>query len=121
MRVEIIGTLYNIGQLDPFPGTKFRFRNFCLKHIDEKNKEQIIKFRLSFGRVELLEGFEEGDRVKVTFCLEGREGRDSKNEPYVYSHNEVYIIEGCNEEKVDPKKEEEEIDWSQQEEKPLDF
>lgn len=94
--MEIDGTLHRVGPIEIY-GLNFQNRFFYLKHIDSAGKNQFLKFKLSFGKVELVDSFELGDRIKVFFNLEGNEAKNDKGEPVVYDRKEVYKIEGFKE------------------------
>ncbi len=49
----------------------FQAREFVIKH--EGNYPQYIKFQLTQDRCDLITPFEEGDKIKVSFDLRGRE------------------------------------------------
>lgn len=49
----------------------FRAREFVIKH--DGNYPQFIKFQLTQDRCDLVNNFKEGDKVKVSFDLRGRE------------------------------------------------
>ncbi len=91
--MEIIGIIHKIGIIENH-GYNFQNRFFSIKYIDENKKEQFLKFKLSNGRVELIDSFAEGDKVKITFKLEGTEVKNDKKESVIYDRKEVYNIEG---------------------------
>ncbi len=105
--MDIIGVIHRIGEIENH-GYSFLNRFFYIKYTDENKKEQFLKFKLSNNRVELIDGFSVGDKVKVTFKLEGTEVKNDKKEPVIYDRKEVYDIEGFTElkkeqtEKVSP-------------------
>lgn len=123
MQAEIIGILHRIDPIETF-GESFKTRYIYLKHIDENNRTQFIKFRLSHRRVELLDGFEINQKVKLTFSLEGREVKNANNELAIYDSKEVSVIEGCNEDVVktsEEKNKESQTDWENQQDIELWF
>lgn len=104
--MEIIGVIHRIGEIE-INGYSFRNCFFYIKYLDEKKKEQFLKFKLSNERVGLIEGFAVGDKIKITFQLEGNEAKNDKKEPVIYDRKEVYNIEGQNELKKEQAEKEE--------------
>lgn len=50
----------------------FRAREFVL-HVEDGNYPQYVKFQLTQDRCDLLDAYNEGDEIKVSFDLRGRE------------------------------------------------
>ena len=71
MAYEAVGKIYK--KMDTVQRTDtFRIRELILETIDGQYT-QLIKFQLTQNNCEKLDGFNEGDDIKVTFSLRGRE------------------------------------------------
>ena len=71
MAYEAVGKIYK--KMDTVQRTDtFRIRELILETIDGQYT-QLIKFQLTQNNCEKLDGYNEGDEVKVTFSLRGRE------------------------------------------------
>ena len=71
MAYEAVGKIYK--KMDTIQRTDtFRIRELILETIDGQYT-QLIKFQLTQNNCEKLDGYNEGDEVKVTFSLRGRE------------------------------------------------
>ena len=71
MAFEVEGKLYK--KMDTIQRTDtFRIREFVLETVDGAYT-QLVKFQMTQNNCEKLDGFNEGDTVKVTFSLKGRE------------------------------------------------
>ena len=71
MAYEAVGKIYK--KMDTIQRTDtFRIRELILETIDGQYT-QLIKFQLTQNNCEKLDGFNEGDEIKVTFSLRGRE------------------------------------------------
>ncbi len=97
--MEITGVIYKIEPVEYF-GEMFKKRIFSFKYVDDTHKLQYVKFQLSQSNVDLIEGFQEGQKVKVYFRITGREVKNSKQELVIYESKEVYNVEGCEEGKI---------------------
>lgn len=74
MSFEIAGKLHK--KFDTEKKTEsFRAREFVIL-VEEGNYPQYIKFQLTQDRCELIDSYNEGDMVKVSFDLRGREWQD---------------------------------------------
>lgn len=102
MKLEITGLIHRIEETET-TGYNFQNRFFYLRYVDDNGNMQYLKFKLSHGRVELIEGFSVNDKVKVTFALEGNEVKNDKQNLVVYDRKEVYSIQGITETKIDQK------------------
>lgn len=71
----------------------FKAREFVIKQ--EGNYPQFIKFQLTQDRCDLVENYKEGDKVKVSFDLRGREW----NEKYFTNLN-AWRVEAVAQEQV---------------------
>ena len=72
----------------------FQAREFVIKH--DGNYPQFIKFQLTQDRCDLINNFKEGDTVKVSFDLRGREW----NEKYFTNLNAWRIDAGAAQEQA---------------------
>ena len=71
MAYEAVGKIYK--KMDTVQRTDtFRIRELILETIDGQYT-QLIKFQLTQNNCEKLDGYNEGDEIKVTFSLRGRE------------------------------------------------
>ena len=98
--MEIIGIIHRIEEVESH-GYNYQTKFFYLKYVDGLNKTQYLKFRLSNGRIDLLDGFEIGNQVQVVFSLEGNEVKNDKNEMVIFDRKEVYSIQGFSETKIE--------------------
>ncbi len=80
MAFEIEGKLYKKFDVAQVTDT-FKKREFVLE-AEDGAYTQLIKFQLVQGNCEKLEPFNEGDQVKVTFSLKGREYKKDGNVSY---------------------------------------
>lgn len=97
--MEISGYLHRIDDIENH-GFNYQSRFFYLKFYDSTGKMQYCKFRLSNGRIDLLDGFELGDEIKVIFELEGNEVKNDRNILTIFDRKEVYGIVGMKETKI---------------------
>lgn len=97
--MEITGFLHRVDDTETH-GFNYQSRFFYLKFYDSMGKMQYCKFRLSGGRIDLVDGFEIGDEIKVTFELEGNETKNDKNILIIFDRKEVYGIVGVKETKI---------------------
>ncbi len=87
MSFETEGILHKVFDTENKTDT-FQTREFVIKH--EGNYPQFIKFQLTQDRCDLISNFKEGDNLKVSFDLRGREW----NERYFTNLN-AWRIEGA--------------------------
>ena len=73
MSYEVNGTLHHIGETKQISET-FSTRTFTIKTADEY--PQFISFELHKDRTDLVEAYNLGDEVNVSFNLRGREWND---------------------------------------------
>ena len=71
MRAEIIGTLDVIGDTKSFGDNGFTKRDFVITESDTKFPNP-VKLSLKKDNCSLLDKFKKGDKVKVTFSIDGR-------------------------------------------------
>jgi len=70
MAFETEGIIHKIFDTENKTGT-FQAREFVIKH--DGNYPQYIKFQLTQDRCDLINNYKEGDTIKVSFDLRGRE------------------------------------------------
>lgn len=73
MAFETEGILHKVFETENKTAT-FQAREFVIKH--DGNYPQFIKFQLTQDRCDLISNYKEGDKVKVSFDLRGREWND---------------------------------------------
>ena len=73
MAFETEGILHKVFDTENKTAT-FQAREFVIKH--DGNYPQFIKFQLTQDRCDLISNYKEGDMVKVSFDLRGREWND---------------------------------------------
>ncbi|MEM6261835.1 MAG: DUF3127 domain-containing protein [Bacteroidota bacterium] len=79
MSLSVQGTLHVV--LDTQQVTpSFRKREFVIKVADNPAYPQFVKFELIQDRCELIEGYNSGDLVEVSFNLRGREWNSPQGE-----------------------------------------
>lgn len=74
MSFEITGKLHKKFDTEKKTET-FRAREFVIL-VEEGNYPQYIKFQLTQDRCELIDSYNEGDQIKVSFDLRGREWQE---------------------------------------------
>ena len=90
--MKIEGELYKVYAIKYF-GDKFRNQTFSIKHIDKNKKPQFLMFQATNDKIELLEGYSPGDKIIITFKLEGREYKNKNNEDFIFDIKEVLTID----------------------------
>ena len=73
MSFETEGTLHKVFDTEAKTAS-FQAREFVIKH--DGNYPQFIKFQLTQDRCDMINAFKEGDSIKVSFDLRGREWND---------------------------------------------
>jgi single-strand DNA-binding protein len=91
MPYEAVGTLYKV-----FPEQqvteRFRKREFIVS-IQDGMYVQHVKFTLKQDRCNLIEGYQLGAEVKITFSISGREVQGKDGEPLYFTSLDVWKIE----------------------------
>ncbi|RMF36390.1 MAG: DUF3127 domain-containing protein [Chlorobiota bacterium] len=91
MPYEAVGTLYKV-----FPEQqvteRFRKREFILS-VQDGMYVQLVKFTLKQDRCTLIEGYELGVELKVTFSISGREVQGKDGEPLYFTSLDAWKIE----------------------------
>jgi len=91
MSFETEGTLHKVFDTESKTAS-FQAREFVIKH--DGNYPQFIKFQLTQDRCDMINAFKEGDTIKVSFDLRGREW----NEKYFTNLNAWKIEAGQSQE-----------------------
>ncbi|KXK40250.1 MAG: DUF3127 domain-containing protein [Saprospiraceae bacterium] len=73
MAFEISGVLHKIFDIEKKTDT-FQTREFVIK--TEETYPQFVKFQAVQDRCNIIDGYNEGDKIKVSFDLRGREWQD---------------------------------------------
>jgi hypothetical protein len=73
MSFETLGTLHKVFDTENKTAS-FQAREFVIRH--DGNYPQFIKFQLTQDRCDMINAFKEGDFIKVSFDLRGREWND---------------------------------------------
>lgn len=79
--MEFIGILYEIGNIETnkVGDIVYEKRAVYIKYLDSFNKEQIVKFYLLPPRLEIIEGFQIGEKVLVQFDFTGFVNKKKNN------------------------------------------
>lgn len=82
MTINIIGQLQQIGEVQEFGENGFKKREVIVKTVEERPNFFIVEF--AQANTELLKDFKEGDNIKITCSLRGREyTKDDKYNVYM--------------------------------------
>ncbi|MEM9920864.1 MAG: DUF3127 domain-containing protein [Bacteroidota bacterium] len=93
MAFDVEGKLYKKFDTNQVTDT-FRKREFVLE-MEDGAYTQLIKFQLTQNNCEKLDPFNEGDQLKVTFSLRGREYKRDNNVSY-FTNLDAWRIEAAN-------------------------
>ena len=84
-KLEVVGVLYkDLGT--QIISDKLEKREFVIETIDEQYP-QLVKFELTNDKCKILDGYKQGDKIKVSFNLRGREWKKDANTPPAYFTN----------------------------------
>jgi len=72
---------------------RFRKREFVVELDDNPRFPQYVLFQLTGDRCENLDGFEQGERVRVEFSLRGREWKSPRGETKFFNSLDVWTLE----------------------------
>ena len=75
MSFEISGSIVKIYETET-KGESFRVRDFVIKADDGGQYDNFVKFQTTQDRTGMLDDYNEGDEVKVSFDLRGRQWQD---------------------------------------------
>lgn len=92
MGIETSGRIHKVFEAKQIT-ERFRKREFVIALADNSRYPQLVMFQLTGDRCESLDGFEEGDEVKVEFSLRGREWESPQQEMRYFNSLEVWAIE----------------------------
>jgi len=92
MGLETSGRLHVIREVQQVTD-RFRKREFVVELADNPRYPQYVLFQLTGDRCEALDGFAEGDEVKLEFSLRGREWKSPRGEIKYFNSLDVWSIE----------------------------
>lgn len=91
MSFQLTGKIKSIGEVE-VKSEKFRLRNFVVTMEDEKYPQH-IQMQLSNDKCEVLNSFNIGDSVNVSFNLRGREWASPQGEVKYFNSVEAWKID----------------------------
>ena len=92
MRLEARGRLHALFDAQQVT-ERFRKREFVIELAENPRYPQFVQFQLTGDRCEALDGFREGEEVRVEFSLRGREWKSPKGEIRYFNSLDVWMIE----------------------------
>ncbi|NRA00946.1 MAG: DUF3127 domain-containing protein [Myxococcales bacterium] len=92
MGIETSGRIHKVFEAKQIT-ERFRKREFVIALADNSRYPQLVMFQLTGDRCESLDGFEEGDEVKVEFSLRGREWKSPQGEMRYFNSLDVWTLE----------------------------
>ena len=92
MGFEISGRIYVIKDAQQVT-ERFRKREFVLELAENPKYPQFVQFQLTGDRCENLEGFSEGDEIKVEFSLRGREWKSPQGDIKFFNSLDVWDVQ----------------------------
>ena len=72
---------------------RFRLREFVIELSDNPQYPQHVKFQMTGDRCEALDGFSEGDEVRLDFSLRGREWTNREGKVIYFNSLDVWTVE----------------------------
>ena len=90
MGIETSGRIHKVFEAKQIT-ERFRKREFVIALADNSRYPQLVMFQLTGDRCESLDGFEEGDEVKVEFSLRGREWESPQQEMRYFKIEQMEI------------------------------
>jgi hypothetical protein len=94
---EVTGEIHQINDIQSYP-SGFRLREFVL--LDESYNPQPLVFKILQDKVDALDVFKEGDRVRVVFELKGKFG-EGQWAGRIFTNLEALSIEAAETEKTE--------------------
>ena len=92
MGMETTGRLHKLYDTQQVT-ERFRKREFVVELADNPRYPQYVLFQLTGDRCENLDGFNEGEVVRVEFSLRGREWKSPKGEMKYFNSLDVWTLE----------------------------
>lgn len=92
MNMQIQGKIYKTFDAEQVT-QRFRKREFVVELDAASRYPQHVMFQLTGDRCETLDGFAEGDEVRVEFSLRGREWTSPKGEIRYFNSLEVWAVD----------------------------
>jgi hypothetical protein len=94
---EVTGEIYKINDIQSYP-SGFRLREFVL--LDESYNPQPLQFKILQDKVDALDVFKEGDRVRIVFELKGKFG-EGQWAGRIFTNLEALSVEAVEPEKTE--------------------
>lgn len=95
MSYELTGILHKVYPTES-KSEKFQAREFVVKTISEQY-EQFIKFQLTQDKCDIVDNYNEGQKIKVHFDLRGREWKEK-----YFTNLNAWRLEAVNGQATDP-------------------
>lgn len=92
MGMEATGRLHAVFEAKQVT-ERFRKREFVVELSDNPRYPQLVLFQLTGDRCESLDGFSQGDPVRVEFSLRGREWKSPRGEIKYFNSLDVWTLE----------------------------
>jgi hypothetical protein len=92
MGIEASGRIHKLFETKQVT-ERFRKREFVVELADNPRFPQFVLFQMTGDRCEGLDGFSEGDEVKLDFSLRGREWKSPKGEIRYFNSLDVWTVE----------------------------
>lgn len=92
--METQGKLYKKFNTQEVGVNKFLKREFVLELGDDRYP-QLVKFELTQDRCSLLDNFQEGEMVQISFDLKGREWKNNSGELVYFNSLQAYRMQGA--------------------------
>lgn len=71
----------------------FKKRDFVIEYVDNPLYPQYVQFQTVQDRVSLIDGYNEGDKIEVTFNLRGREWTNPQGEKKYFNTLEAWRVQ----------------------------
>lgn len=72
---------------------RFRKRDFVIELAENPRYPQFVQFQLTGDRCESIDGYNEGDELRVEFALRGREWKSPSGEIRYFNSLDVWTVE----------------------------
>lgn len=87
--IELTGVLYKIGNIRNRNG--FVFREIVFKCLDNKGVEQPVKFMLTFNDTNLVDSFQIGQKLQISYYHHGKEFENHAEEELGIIDNKIIV------------------------------